>query len=117
MRKKYIKPEMKVYEIGTSQLLAASGAGAPEVDFYPDEGHSVLFDYYFLSIIDIESLFKFAHLAPLQVEDALNAVAMSAFIRDSDALYACDFTIIASEGKAAGELGSRCFCGGSSYLR
>ena len=38
MRKKYIKPEMKVYEIGTPQLLAASGAGAPEVDFYPDEG-------------------------------------------------------------------------------
>lgn len=38
MRKKYIKPEMKVYEIGTSQLLAASGAGTPEVDFYPDEG-------------------------------------------------------------------------------
>ena len=29
MKKKYFKPEMKVYEIGTQQLLAGSG-----VDYY-----------------------------------------------------------------------------------
>ena len=38
MKKNYIKPEIKVYEMEPQQLLAASGAGAPEVDFYPDEG-------------------------------------------------------------------------------
>ncbi|MGM9779746.1 MAG: hypothetical protein ACI3ZD_15655 [Prevotella sp.] len=29
MKKKYIKPEMQVYEVGTQQLLAGSG-----VDYY-----------------------------------------------------------------------------------
>ena len=39
MKKKYIKPEMKVYEVGTQQLLAASGI-EPEsgVSLFSNEG-------------------------------------------------------------------------------
>lgn len=38
MKKKYIKPEMQVYEVGTQQLLAGSGTG-PEsgVSLFSDE--------------------------------------------------------------------------------
>ena len=35
MKKKYIKPEMQVYELGTQQLLAGSGT----------ESESVVIDY------------------------------------------------------------------------
>ena len=39
MKKKYIKPEMKVYAVGTQQLLAASGI-EPEsgVSLFSNEG-------------------------------------------------------------------------------
>lgn len=38
MKKKYIKPEMQVYDVGTQQLLAASGT-KPEsgVSLFSDE--------------------------------------------------------------------------------
>ena len=39
MKKRYIKPEMKVYDVGTQQLLAASGT-EPEsgVSLFSNEG-------------------------------------------------------------------------------
>lgn len=38
MKKNYIKPEMKVYEVGTQQLLAASGTEPePGVSLFSNE--------------------------------------------------------------------------------
>ena len=38
MKKKYLKPEMKVYEIESQQLLAGSGTGVESgVSYYSDE--------------------------------------------------------------------------------
>ena len=38
MKKKYIKPEMKVYEMKPQQLLAGSGTGVESgVSYYSDE--------------------------------------------------------------------------------
>ena len=39
MKKKYIKPEVKVYEVGTQQLLAGSG-----VDYHSDDAPSDMND-------------------------------------------------------------------------
>ena len=47
MKKKYIKPAMKVYEIESQQLFAGSGTGVKsEVNYYgdecPDDGNEFL---------------------------------------------------------------------------
>ena len=45
MKKRYIKPEMQVYEVGTQQLLAGSGT-EPEsgVDYYSIDAPSDMND-------------------------------------------------------------------------
>ena len=40
MKKKYIKPEMQVYEVGTQQLLAGSGTESFLLGGSPSDGNT-----------------------------------------------------------------------------